>query len=95
MRTSAIVLSILLAFVTDSMAQTYTQYGNTIYGSDGSTYSQYGNTTYDNQGNSWSTYGNTTYGPGGSSPSYSANLADFCALATQLDGRKGAGHRTR
>jgi hypothetical protein len=47
-------------------ADTYTRYGNTVYGSDGSTYTQYGNTVYGNDGSSYTKYGNTTYGNDGS-----------------------------
>lgn len=45
----------------------YTQYGNTVYGNDGSSYTQYGNTIYGNDGSSWTKYGNTTYGNDGTS----------------------------
>lgn len=45
----------------------YTQYGNSIYGSDGYSATRIGNTVYDNQGNTYSRYGNTTYGSDGSS----------------------------
>lgn len=47
-------------------ASRYTQYGNTVYGSDGSKYSKYGNTIYGNDGSRYSNYGNTTYGNNGS-----------------------------
>ncbi len=47
-------------------ADTYTKYGNTIYGSDGSTYTQYGNTVYGNDGSTYTKYGNTIYGNDGS-----------------------------
>ena len=39
----------------------YSTYGNTTYGSDGTTSSRYGNTIYGSGGGSCSTYGNTTY----------------------------------
>jgi hypothetical protein len=51
----------------------YTQYGNTVYGNDGSSYTQYGNTVYGNDGSSWSKYGNTTYGSNGTSYSQYGN----------------------
>ena len=49
-------------------ANTWSTYGNTTYGPNGS-YSTYGNTTYGPNG-SYSTYGNTTYGPSGSYSTY-------------------------
>ena len=42
-------------------AESYTQYGNTTYGSDGTSYSTYGNTTYGSDGTSCTQYGNTVY----------------------------------
>ena len=40
---------------------TMTQYGNTVYDSNGNSYTTYGNTTYCSNGNTYTTYGNTTY----------------------------------
>ena len=40
---------------------TYRQYGNSVYGSDGSTYRQYGNSVYGSDGTVCRTYGNSTY----------------------------------
>ncbi|MDO5090416.1 MAG: hypothetical protein Q4D61_02610 [Cardiobacteriaceae bacterium] len=48
------------------LAITFTTYGNTTYGSDGSSFTTYGNTTYVNDGTRYTTYGNTTYGSDGS-----------------------------
>lgn len=48
-------------------ADSYTRYGNTVYGNDGSSYTQYGNTVYGNDGSSYTQYGNTIYGNNGSS----------------------------
>lgn len=48
-------------------ADSYTRYGNTVYGSDGSNYTQYGNTVYGNDGSNYTKYGNTVYGNDGSS----------------------------
>ena len=48
-------------------ASSYTQYGNTVYGSDGSRYSKYGDTIYGNDGSRYSKYGDTIYGIDGSS----------------------------
>ncbi|EJE48773.1 hypothetical protein PMI14_06801 [Acidovorax sp. CF316] len=57
-----------LVLVTGAVqAQTYRQYGNTTYGSDGSSYRQYGNTIQSNDGTNYRQYGNTTYGSDGSS----------------------------
>lgn len=56
-----------------SNGDTYTKYGNTTYGNDGSTYSQYGNTVYDNDGSTYSKYGNTVYGNDGTSYSTYGN----------------------
>ena len=60
-------LGLLTTLSSTVYATTYTQYGNTLYGSDGSSYTQYGNTVYSNNGTSYTTYGNTTYGSNGSS----------------------------
>lgn len=70
---AAAVAASLVSSHSITFAQTYNQYGNTVYGSNGSSYTRYGNTTYDNRGNSWSTYGNTTYGSDGSSYSRYGN----------------------
>jgi hypothetical protein len=40
---------------------TYTQVGDTTYGSNGSTYTQVGNTTYGSDGSIANRVGNTTY----------------------------------
>jgi hypothetical protein len=47
-------------------AGSYTRYGNTMFGSDGSTYTQYGNTVFGNDGSTHTRYGNTIYGNDGS-----------------------------
>jgi hypothetical protein len=47
-------------------AESYTRYGNTVFGSDGSTYTQYGNTVFGNDGSTSTRYGNTIYGNDGS-----------------------------
>ncbi|MDO8487759.1 MAG: hypothetical protein Q7S31_00395 [bacterium] len=56
-----------------SDGSSYSKYGNTIYGSDGSSYSRYGNTTYGNDGSTYSQYGNTIYGNDGTSYSQYGN----------------------
>ena len=63
-----VVTTTLSLSIASANAQTWSQYGNTIYGPSGS-YSTYGNTTYGPSG-SYSTYGNTTYGPSGSYSTY-------------------------
>ena len=57
--TSALVLTVASAA---NAQKTWSQYGNTTYGSDGRTYSRYGNTTYGSDGRTYSRYGNTIYG---------------------------------
>ncbi len=49
---------------TCTYADSWSTYGNTTYGSDGSSYTRYGNTTYGSDGSSYSNYGNSTYGYG-------------------------------
>jgi len=56
-----------------SDGSSYTQYGNTVYGDDGSTYSKYGNTIYGNDGSTSTKYGNTTYESDGTSYSQYGN----------------------
>ena len=63
---SATAVAVTFAAGTAS-SQTYTKYGNTIYGSNGSSFTKYGNTTYGNNGSSFTRYGNTVYGSNGSS----------------------------
>ena len=57
----ALVLGISFATSQSFAGETYTQYGNTVYGSDGSTYSKYGNTVYGNDGSTYRKFGNTIY----------------------------------
>ncbi len=57
-----IVTATVLSISQVSYAESYSTYGNTTYGSDGTSYSQYGNTTYGSDGTSYSQYGNTLYG---------------------------------
>lgn len=56
-----------------SEGDTYSRYGNTVYGNDGSTYTQYGNTVYGNDGSTYTQYGNTVYGNDGTSYSTYGN----------------------
>ena len=61
------LLALLLCSLAFSMptafadSGTMTQYGNTVYDSNGNSYTTYGNTTYCSNGNTYTTYGNTTY----------------------------------
>ena len=56
-----IFISFAFSLVAIAESITYQQYGNTIYGSDGTTYQQYGNTTYGSDGSTMQRYGNTYY----------------------------------
>ena len=57
-----IVSATVLSISQVAYSETYSTYGNTTYGSDGTSYSQYGNTTYGSDGSSYSRYGDTLYG---------------------------------
>ncbi len=48
-------------------ADSYTRYGNTVLGSDGSSYTQYGDTVLGSDGSGYTRYGNTILGNDGSS----------------------------
>ena len=63
-----IIFPIIYMFICNlALGSSYTQVGNTTYGSDGSSYTQVGNTTYGSDGDSYTQVGNTTYGSDGSS----------------------------
>lgn len=47
--------------VYDSDGTQYTQYGDTVYGSNGKTYTQYGDTVYGSDGSQYTKYGDTVY----------------------------------
>lgn len=51
----------------EAQSTTYTQIGNTVFGSDGTTYTTIGNTTFGSNGTSYNTIGNTTFGSNGTS----------------------------
>ena len=63
-----IVASVAVVVSSAAMAdnRTYTQLGNTIYGSNGTTLTRLGNTTYSNSGTSYTRLGNTVTGSNGS-----------------------------
>ena len=56
-----VVTTTLSLTLASANAQSWSRFGNTIYGPDGS-YSTFGNTTY-GPGGSVSCFGNTCYGP--------------------------------
>ncbi|MFZ1324450.1 MAG: hypothetical protein WAT67_00250 [Candidatus Contendobacter sp.] len=74
---SVFVLSLISTLPASALADSYSRYGNTIYGSDGTTYSRYGNTTYGSDGSTYSRYGNTVYGNDGSTCSTYGNTT-YC-----------------
>ena len=52
---------------------TFTQIGDTTFGSDGKTYQQIGNTTFGSDGSTYQRIGNTTFGSDGSTYQQSGN----------------------
>ena len=55
------VLFALSAATGFAYSGTMTQYGDTVYDSDGTQYTQYGDTVYTNDGRSYTKYGDTVY----------------------------------
>jgi hypothetical protein len=63
-----VVTAIVVGVSGATLAQTsQTQYGNTIYRSDGASSTTYGNTAYGSDGSSATRYGNTIYRSNGTS----------------------------
>jgi len=61
------ILATVFLGVSEVHAVTYTQIGNTTFGSDGTSYSKIGNTLFGSNGTSYTKIGNTTFGSNGSS----------------------------
>ena len=68
-----IILLATACLVTNiAMSEIYTQYGNTVYSTNGTTYTTYGNATYGSDGTMYTKYGNTLYTNDGKSYTFYA-----------------------